>query len=139
MIADSVAARGEGLMAPVLPGGLLFFNIRPVVPHPIKRADFSRHGYRRTSTTRLRVSCPTSRTSEHSSAGARGCDGSDVRMFTTGWAAPRRPKATGSAPYSGLQMSELSAPNAQLPLPTELVTMKLLAAGIWTAELAAAG
>jgi hypothetical protein len=26
--------------------GLLFFNIRPVVPHPIKRADFSRHGYR---------------------------------------------------------------------------------------------
>ena len=32
----------------------------------------------RNSTTRLRVSCPTSRTSEHSSAGARGCD---VRMF----------------------------------------------------------
>ena len=32
----------------------------------------------RTSTTRLRVSCPTSRTSEHSSAGATGCD---VRMF----------------------------------------------------------
>ena len=32
----------------------------------------------RTSTTRLRVSCPTSRTSEHSRAGARGCD---VRMF----------------------------------------------------------
>ena len=32
----------------------------------------------RTSRTRLRVSCPTSRTSEHSSAGATGCD---VRMF----------------------------------------------------------
>src|SRR5271169_1645365 len=32
----------------------------------------------RNSTTRLRVSCPTSRTSEHSSAGARG---GDVRMF----------------------------------------------------------
>src|SRR6202030_863787 len=32
----------------------------------------------RNSRTRLRVSCPTSRTSEHSSAGARGCD---VRMF----------------------------------------------------------
>ena len=32
----------------------------------------------RNSTTRLRVSCLTSRTSEHSSAGARGCD---VRMF----------------------------------------------------------
>ena len=39
----------------------------------------------RNSRTRLRGSCPTSRTSEHSSA--RGCD---VRMFTTGWAAPRR-------------------------------------------------
>src|SRR3984893_18903749 len=32
----------------------------------------------RNSTTRLRASCPTSRTSEHSRAGARGCD---VRMF----------------------------------------------------------
>ena len=32
----------------------------------------------RTSTTRSRASCPTSRTSEHSRAGARGCD---VRMF----------------------------------------------------------
>ena len=32
----------------------------------------------RNSMTRLRVSCPTSRTSEHSSAGARRCD---VRMF----------------------------------------------------------
>ena len=32
----------------------------------------------RNSRTRLRASCPTSRTSEHSSAGARGCD---VRMF----------------------------------------------------------
>src|SRR6202162_863412 len=30
------------------------------------------------SRTRLRASCPTSRTSEHSTAGARGCD---VRMF----------------------------------------------------------
>src|SRR6478736_4342283 len=41
----------------------------------------------RTSRARLRASCPTSRTSEHSSAGATGCD---VRMFTIGWAAPRR-------------------------------------------------
>jgi hypothetical protein len=32
----------------------------------------------RTSRARLRASCPTSRTSEHSSAGATGCD---VRMF----------------------------------------------------------
>ena len=48
----------------------------------------------RTSTTRLRVSCPTSRTSEHSSAGARGCD---VRMFTTGLAAPRRRSACRTA------------------------------------------
>ena len=32
----------------------------------------------RNSRTRSRASCPTSRTSEHSSAGARGCD---VRMF----------------------------------------------------------
>jgi hypothetical protein len=32
----------------------------------------------RTSRTRLRASCPTSRTSEHSRAGARRCD---VRMF----------------------------------------------------------
>jgi hypothetical protein len=32
----------------------------------------------RNSRTRSRVSCPTSRTSEHSRAGARGCD---VRMF----------------------------------------------------------
>jgi hypothetical protein len=32
----------------------------------------------RNSRTRLRASCPRSRTSEHSSAGARGCD---VRMF----------------------------------------------------------
>ena len=50
----------------------------------------------RTSRARLRASCPTSRTSEHSSAGATGCD---VRMFTTGWAAPRRRSVAGLRTY----------------------------------------
>jgi hypothetical protein len=44
----------------------------------------------RNSRTPLRASCPTSRTSEHSRAGARRCD---VRMFGCLPAAPRRPLA----------------------------------------------
>jgi hypothetical protein len=45
----------------------------------LSEPTFSRHVTGQcTSRTRLRVSCPPSRTSEHSSAGATGCD---VRMF----------------------------------------------------------
>ena len=60
----------------------------------------------RNSRTRLRASCPTSRTSEHSSAGARGCD---VRMFTTGWAAPRRRSACRTADVLALKSHNLDA------------------------------
>ena len=58
------------------------------------------------STTRLRVSCPTSRTSELSRAGARGCD---VRTFTTGWPAPRRRSACRTADVLALKSHNLDA------------------------------
>jgi hypothetical protein len=49
------------------------YDIRPVVVHPTKRADFSRHGYRAAHFDNAFARFfPTSRTSEHSSAGARG-------------------------------------------------------------------
>ena len=53
------------------------YDIRPVIrlSEPISRGTATGQ---RNSRTRSRASCPTSRTSEHSSAGARGCD---VRMF----------------------------------------------------------
>src|SRR4249919_3921953 len=60
------------------------YDIRPVVVHPTKRADFSRPGYRAAhfedAFARFLPTSRTSehRTSEHSRAGARRCD---VRMF----------------------------------------------------------
>ena len=50
------------------------FEIRPVVVHPTKRADLSRHGYR---AAQFDVSYHPSRTSEHSSVGQR----KDVKVF----------------------------------------------------------
>ena len=47
----------------------------PHISEPISRGTATGQ---RNSRTRSRASCPRSRTSEHSSAGARGCD---VRMF----------------------------------------------------------
>ena len=62
----------------------------------------------RTSRARLRASCPTSRTSEHSSAGATGCD-VRIRMFTTGWAAARRRSACRTADVLALKAHNLDA------------------------------
>jgi hypothetical protein len=53
-------------------------NVLTAMPEAAARVAEAIVRWQRNSTTRLRVSCPTSRTSEHSSAGARGCD---VRMF----------------------------------------------------------
>ena len=52
------------------------YDIRPVVVHPTLSEPISRGTAtgQRNSRTRSRASCPTSRTSEHSSAGARGRD-----------------------------------------------------------------
>ena len=55
-----------------------FLCRKPQFNEPPEGLRPRRQVFLRTSTTRLRVSCPTSRTSEHSRAGARGCD---VRMF----------------------------------------------------------
>ena len=72
--------RGRGSITKSQVAALLRdYDIRPVVVHPTKRADFSRHGYRAAQfEDAFARSCPTSRTSEHSSAGARRCD---ARMF----------------------------------------------------------
>ena len=57
------------------------FEIRPVVVHPTKRADLSRHGYRAAQfEDAFARFLPPSRTSEHSSVGAAKRRES-VRMF----------------------------------------------------------
>ena len=82
---ERLECRGRGPMTKNQVAALLKdFEIRPVVVHPTKRADVSRHMMtgRRNSRTRSRVSCHPSRTFEHSSVGGektRKC--SDVRMI----------------------------------------------------------
>ena len=73
------------------------YHIRPVVVHPTKRADCSRHGYRAAQfEDAFARFLPHEPNTEHSRAGARKCD---VRMFgcLTGWAAPRRLSACRTA------------------------------------------
>ena len=75
----------------------------------------------RTSRTRSRASCPTSRTSEHSSAGATG---RDVRMFTTGWTTPRRRSVCRTADVLALKAHNLDATtfwSAPAPLQSDFL------------------
>ena len=83
-----------------------FLCRKPQFNEPPEGLRPRRQVFLRTSTTRLRVSCPTSRTSELSRAGARGCD---VRMFTTGWPAPRRRSACRTADVLALKSHNLDA------------------------------
>jgi hypothetical protein len=83
-----------------------FLCRKPQFNEPPEGLRPRRQVFLRTSTTRLRVSCPTSRTSELSRAGARGCD---VRTFTTGWPAPRRRSACRTADVLALKSHNLDA------------------------------
>ena len=107
------------------------YDIRPVVVHPTKVSRGTVIGPRN-SRTRLRVSCLTSRTSEHSRAGARGCD---VRMFATGWAAPRRQSACRTADVLAFKSHNLDAtifwfraPNFGDPAPAASPILRVIVA-----------